>query len=158
MAGEPPVSNSNGVIKFVVEPGRTILVKGDFLIESDAIIDIQGILVVEGSMVTSKSLDLIISGEGKLLINGGFKNLSTVHKNISVLDKGELSIGGTFKPNENIEIITGGLGVIKANKVFAGDRIRISGTRNLIAPDCNCEQVLKKGESNLCQILAESKT
>jgi cytoskeletal protein CcmA (bactofilin family) len=153
----PKKANHEG-ITFIVEPGRTILVKGDFLIESDAVIDIRGTLLVEGEMLVNKGLSLVIRGQGKLLVKGDLKNQSARLKSITVLDNGQLSIDGTLDTNENIEIITEGMGLIKASKIVVRDNASLGGTRNLEVSNCNCEQVSKKSEPNICQLLVLAKT
>lgn len=126
--------------RFLIEAGKSVVVKENCNIGPNTILEVRGSLLVEGDLVIRQDLELIIAGEGKLIVKGDVNSQSLALKTIQVLDRGEFTIEGTFNANENTKITTLGNGFITANRVVASSKAELSGTGQFITSACACDE------------------
>lgn len=131
------VSNKS---RFLIEAGKSVVVKENCNIGPNTILEVRGSLLVEGDLIIRQDLELIIAGEGKLIVKGDVTSQSLALKIIQVLDRGEFTIDGTFNANDNTKITTLGNGFITANRVVAGSTAELSGTRQFTTLACACDE------------------
>jgi hypothetical protein len=153
-ATKTTISSFEDKSKFLIEAGRSVTVKENCNIGPNTVLEVRGVLLIEGDLVIRKDLELIVAGEGKLYIKGDVIAQSTAIKNIQVLDRGELSVEGTFNANENTKIMTQGGGSITTNRVVASKTVQITGTRQFVASACACDSGLN---CDFCQMFPVSR-
>lgn len=134
------VTAANDKSRFVIEAGKSVIVKENCNIGPNTILEVRGSLLVEGDFVIRQDLELIIAGEGKLIVKGDVMSQSLALKTIQVLDRGEFTIDGTFNANENTKITTLGNGFITASRVVASSTAELAGTRQLTTLACACDE------------------
>lgn len=125
--------------RFVIEAGKSVVVKENCNIGPNTILEVRGSLLIEGDLVIRQDLELIVAGEGKLIVKGDVMSQSLALKSIQVLDRGEFTIEGTFNANDNTKITTLGNGFITANRVVASSKAELSGTGQFTTSACACD-------------------
>lgn len=130
---------TNDKSRFLIEAGRSVVVKENCNIGPNTILEVRGSLLIEGNLVVRQDLELIVAGEGKLIVKGDVMSQSLALKSIQVLDQGEFSVNGTFIANDNTKITTLGNGTISANRVVASKTVELAGTRQFTTLSCACD-------------------
>jgi hypothetical protein len=130
---------TNDKSKFLIEAGRSVVVKENCNIGPNTILEVRGSLLIEGNLVVRQDLELIVAGEGKLIVKGDVMSQSLALKNIQVIDRGEFSVEGTFHANDNTRIMTSSDGAISANRVVASKNVELTGTRQFTTLSCACD-------------------
>lgn len=125
--------------KFLIEAGKSVVVKENCNIGPNTILEVRGSLLIEGDLVIRQDLELIVAGEGKLLVKGDVMSQSLALKSIQVIDQGIFSIDGTFHANDNTKIMTLNDGAINSNRVVASKDVALEGTRQFTTISCACD-------------------
>lgn len=125
-------------VTFLVQEGQTISVKGNLKTGRNAVIIVRGTLQVEGDMIVQHDLNLVIEGEGKLIVGGNLETQSLQKKEIAVSGSGQFSVQNSFYAGANMQITFLGQGMIRAKKIIADNALTVSGTQNFLVSDCRC--------------------
>lgn len=132
-------TTDNQEVTFLVKEGQTVTVRGNLKTGVNAAIIVRGTLQVEGDMIIHHHLNLIIEGEGKLIVGGNLESQSLLKKEIAVSDSGRFTVQNIFHAGSNMQITVHDQGLIRAKGIIADRSLTVKGTRNFLVSDCRCK-------------------